>query len=275
MHEPLTWEKDATDIYRSSKAVCELWQYVHLVCTEGQRTVRGLICNPVIYRGQRHRWPLLPRAARPGIAYSAKLEIASLKELKLRSPLLLGSRCPESDIEWLSLAQHHGMPTRLLDWTENALAALWFAVHERPTGDENPVVWRLMPATRDVMSDAEWRERIAGRKTRRTRVIYSNHAHERARAQSAWFTLHSPEPDDEYQPLEKQPDFRHRTDGEYAALARIDIDPSWVPKLRGELARCGISAASVYPDMGGLCQRIAEQLPGWPSLLHQKWGDDS
>ena len=46
---------------------------------------------------------------------------------------------PRDDWETLAIAQHHGLPTRFMDWTENPLVALYFAVRETKRDDGEPL----------------------------------------------------------------------------------------------------------------------------------------
>jgi hypothetical protein len=44
---------------------------------------------------------------------------------------------PRTDWEALAIAQHHGLPTRFMDWTTNPLVALYFAVRETKRYDDD------------------------------------------------------------------------------------------------------------------------------------------
>ena len=104
--------------------------------------------TPLWYRGQSDvSWALLPRLARQ--PNGLKRESALLARFKQNASLLLPA-VARSDWEWLAIMQHYRAPTRLLDWTESPLVALYFAVVPHTATDG--ALWVLDPARLNLAS---------------------------------------------------------------------------------------------------------------------------
>jgi hypothetical protein len=100
------------------------------------------------YRGSSNAaWSLIPSLARrgePALAVEGKL---LTRFRQSAHPMIPPNLRIDSEWDWMLLMQHYEIPTRLLDWSENALAALFFASLAAPdTEDETDgCVWLLDP----------------------------------------------------------------------------------------------------------------------------------
>src|ERR1035441_4262176 len=107
-----------------------------------------------IFRGQTDDWPLQPKLFRNfhDANKLRELECWFMQEFWHRCFYLLPSH-PEDQYDVMSLAQHYGLPTRLLDWSSNPLMALFFAVESFQP--KHPVVWVFDALADQVLARSE------------------------------------------------------------------------------------------------------------------------
>lgn len=95
----------------------------------------------VWYRGQSDEsYKLLPSYMRSNNYASETSLLSAFKQ----NAIMLADIQPSNSFDWMFLMQHYGIPTRLLDWSESPLVALYFAL-EQINSNIDSVVWALKP----------------------------------------------------------------------------------------------------------------------------------
>jgi len=176
------------------------------------------------------------------------IEKRMLERFRKESVPMLPERRHYADWELLAIAQHWGMPTRLLDWTANALAGLWFAVSKGPPKKRTDygVVWVIDgPNERDI---SHGHNIFALDKTC---FFQPPHVDLRIVAQSSWFSIYRHNRT-KYLPLEKQSRYANN-------VTTLTVLPDRFEPLRKELRLLGVHHASLFPDLYGLGKDIQTQ----------------
>jgi len=96
--------------------------------------------SPYIFRGQGRPLPLTTSLQRLS---SQPREIERHLVRAFRKYAMVNVMPQDQHWSWLTLGQHHGLPTRLLDWSYSPLVALHFATSNEHQYDEDGVIWML------------------------------------------------------------------------------------------------------------------------------------
>lgn len=253
-----------------------LGEFVDRVTPAEPDPVTGRRRDVGVYRGGSDaRSPLLTSLDRLGGVRpphtKADLEEHILRNYIRYSRPYLGSE-PVNDWEHLISAQHHGVPTRLLDWTYSPLVAAFFAT--RPPHDDEEerdrAVWRLdwqsvhrafgIPQLSLLIKDLDallekgrhfspWELFTRSRDDRPFAALVEPPSLDaRIVSQAAVFTLCTDKWESFDAFLEKH--------GLAASLTRFVISKKHVPRIRDQLDLVGVDERRLFPDLDGVAAAI-------------------
>lgn len=208
----------------------------------------GLLCRGLSDK----KYTLLPSIARHPQEHTCG-DISALERELIEEFQRLSLRelefVPESEFEWLFLAQHHGLPTRLLDWSTNPLVGLYFAVESHDDRDGK------LYLTRQVVSDQAhlFNFRTADTIERSVIAIQPNqgklifvrpkYKDRRYHNQASVFSCPAKPYDD-------------LVNGVISNLEELIVPGMLKPQLRERLRTLGVSASFIYPGLDGIASEV-------------------
>ena len=232
---------------------------------------------PTWYRGSGDRAdklrPLLYRNDAEDLPAIIAKERDLLAKFRQRSLPYLARDLVDDDDNLLFM-QHYRIPTRLLDWTENPLVALFFALTDsRAAQIARSAVWLLRPVlwNRRFLKDIKEEPRVLSAKEDILKpywdvtaknfrdwplALHGAHNSVRLAAQKGTFVLF---PQTSKDPMEAWIARDNGKEFDRGTLVRIEIPPEAVVGMREALFALGITEATVYPDLEGLAKELSRE----------------
>jgi hypothetical protein len=222
--------------------------YLALIKSSKDANVTGRDFIDFLFRGQRIDYPLIPKICRlKAKGELLEVERFMLQEFKRTNPLLIKEHTPLDDWDYLTLGQHFGLPTRLLDWSNNALTALWFATTDNAflesTGGDYAVVWILMAEAADFDLNIE---NISPFEVPQTKIFRPRIIRQRINNQSGVFTIPSSSEMLELKHMNEVDSFNEK-------LIKVKFPTDKLGEIRSDLNTLGVNAFSIFPELEGLC----------------------
>jgi hypothetical protein len=207
--------------------------------------------DDILFRGQRcSSWDFKPTLARIKKRHrksTLKQIEKSLMDAFHRQYLPYLSRDVKDEWDVLALARHHGLATRLLDWSTNPLVALWFAVRGPAEKKEPGAVFMFAPEKDDFLPEED--RDSSPYDVNQTLFFQPTNLNPRIVAQSGWHSVTAWNERDEFSALDHVPQYKDR-------IKRVHIPAECFPLIRARLDRLAVNEAALFPGLEGLCTHL-------------------